>query len=275
MSLDDAVERNYSRPGLAQAILDALAATGKDTGRLKASDLNAADEFHLGWHEATLTLARDLDLSADRSLVELGSGLGGPARTFASLYGCRVTGIDLTRDYVDAARELTTRCGLDNLVRFDQGSVLALPYADASFDRATVIHVGMNIADKAQLFAEARRVLQPGGLFAVYDAMRMSRETLRYPMPWAETADTSFVAPVDEYRRLLAGAGLAIEAEHDRSDMVRDLARRMREEVETHGPPPVGLHLAMGPTAGERLANIRDALERGAIAPVAIIARAV
>ena len=102
-------------------------------------------------------------------MLDVGSGIGGPARYFASAYGCDVTGIDLTPAFVELANELTSRTGLADRVRFVQGSALALPFEAGSFDLATMNHVGMNIADKATLFAEVRRVLRPGGRFMIYE----------------------------------------------------------------------------------------------------------
>ena len=229
METEQQVARHYSRSGIEQAVIEALRAAARMSDRLAPGDLSGADEFHLGWHAATAELARDLGLGPDLHVLDVGCGIGGPARHFAAALGCRVTGIDLTAEFVEAAEALTRRCGLAGLVSFRQGSALAMPFPDAEFDAATLIHVGMNIADKAALFAEVRRVLKPGARFGVYDIMRMAEGELPYPMPWAATPDTSFVEPPETYRRLLAEAGFAIEAEHDRSDLALRLGREMRE----------------------------------------------
>ncbi|MGO1077446.1 class I SAM-dependent methyltransferase [Inquilinus sp. CA228] len=169
-----------------------------------------------------------------------------------------------------------SRCGLAHLVSFRQGSALAMPFPDTTFDAATLIHVGMNIADKAALFAEVRRVLKlkPGARFGVYEVMRMAEGELPYPMPWAAAPETSFVEPPETYRRLLRQAGFTIEAEHDRSELALRLGREARERAATRGPSPLGPHLLMGPGAPQRVANVMAAVERGLIAPVEIIARA-
>lgn len=274
METEQQVARHYGRSGIEPAILDALRASGKDVDHLAPGDLSGADEFHLGWHVATAELAKDLGLGPDLHVLEVGCGIGGPARHFAAAHGCRVTGIDLTAEFVEAAEALTRRCGLAGLVSFRQGSALAMPFADAEFDAATLIHVGMNIADKAALFAEVRRVLKPGARFGVYDIMRMAEGELPYPMPWAATPETSFVEPPETYRRLLREAGFTIEAEHDRSELALRLGREMREHAAIHGAPPLGLHLLMGPATRERIGNVMATLERGLIAPTEIIARA-
>lgn len=273
MDVERGVANHYSRSGLEEAILEALRAAGKDVDNLTAEDLSGADEFHLGWRAATVEFAKELGLASGMHVLDVGSGIGGPARYFAEAHRCRVTGVDLTEDFVQAASALTRRCGLAESVAFRQASALALPFQAETFDAATLIHVGMNIADKARLFSEVRRVLRPEARFGVYDIMRVGEGEIPFPMPWAATAETSFVEPVDVYRRLLAEAGFRIEKEQSRRDMSLQLGREMREKAAASGAPPVGLHLLMGPATEERLANVMSTLQRGTIAPVEVIAR--
>lgn len=275
MTTEQQVASHYTHGSLQQAIFDALKAMGKNPDRLSAGDLSAADEFHLGWLAATRALALDLGLARGMHVLDVGSGIGGPARFFAETHGCRVTGIDLTEEFVRVATELTRRCGLSELVSFKQGSALDLPFDAGTFDGATLIHVGMNIADKAKLFENVRRVLKPGALFGVYEVMRAGEGDLPYPMPWAQTIETSFVEAPETYRRLLSGAGFKIEREENRREFVLNLAREMREKAAIHGTPPLSLHVLMGPAWRDRLANVMSTLERGTIAPIEMVARAV
>src|SRR5262249_28744447 len=155
------------RGDLERLILDGVVAGGGDIARLRTTDISVVDEFHLGWHPATLELAKSLALTADQHVLDVGSGIGGPARTLAGTIGRPGTRIDLTEEFVRAANGLTKRVGLADRVAFRQGNALAMPFADATFDAATLIHVGMNIADKAKLFGEVKRALKPGGRFGV------------------------------------------------------------------------------------------------------------
>ena len=172
------------------------------------------------------------------------------------------------------ATALTRRCGLADKVRFRKASALALPFAENTFDVATMIHVGMNIEDKARLFKEARRVLRQDGHFAVYDIMKTAAADLPFPMPWAETAATSFVVPPETYHQLLIASGFEVTQEHNRRELALTLGREMRENAAKHGAPPLGLHLLMGPATPQRLGNVMGALQQGLIAPIEIIARA-
>jgi SAM-dependent methyltransferase len=274
MDTEQRVARHYTHGALEGAILNVLAAQGKNIEALTPSDLAGADEFHLGWHPATAELARELELASDMHVLDVGSGLGGPARHFAEAYRCRVTGIDLTEEFVRVAQSLTRRCGLDDRVRFQQGSALDMPFSDATFDAAAMIHVGMNIADKARLFRSVRRVLKPNARFAAYDVMLTGTDALPFPMPWADSPETSFVETPEAYRRLLSENEFVLESEHDRRDFSLALWRQMREHAALHGPPALGAHILMGSAAPARLGNVMTALEGGLIAPIAIIARA-
>lgn len=274
MNTEQQVAKHYTHGSLQQAILDALKQMGKDPERFAPMDLSTGDELHLGWLPATARLAKDLGLASGMHVLDVGSGVGGPARYFAEAHKCRVAGIDLTEEFVQVAAELTRRCGLSDLVSFRQASALDLPFEGGTFDAATLIHVGMNIAEKGKLFANVRRVLKPGALFGVYEVMRAGEGDLPYPMPWAQTPETSFVETPDTYRRLLTSAGFKIENEGNWREFALTLAREMREKAEKSGIPPLNQRILLGPTFRERLANVMASLERGIIAPVEMIARA-
>lgn len=273
MNTEQQVAKHYTHGSLQQVILDGLRQMGKDPERLAAADLSAADELHLGWLPATAALAEDLGFKPGLQVLDVGCGIGGPARFFAETHRCRVTGLDLTEEFVQVAAELTRRCGLGDLVSYRQGSALDLPFDAGTFDAATLIHVGMNIADKGKAFENVRRVLKPGGRFGVYDIMRTGEGDLPYPMPWAMAVETSFVETPEAYRRLLCGAGFTIDGEVNRREFALALAREMRGKAEKSGMPPLNQQLLMGSTFRERIGNVMAALERGIIAPVQIIAR--
>jgi ubiquinone/menaquinone biosynthesis C-methylase UbiE len=275
MSTEEKVASHYTHGSLETAILQTLADSGKDIDNLRIRDLAGVDEFHLGRHVATVELAHDLDLAEGMQLADIGSGLGGPARHFADSYGCVVSGIDLTAEFVQVANSLTARCGLTDLVSFRQGSALDLPFESAGFDRATLIHVGMNIEDKARLFSEIRRILKPGGRFGLYEIMQMRDGTLPFPMPWAMELETSFVRSPNVYRQLLQEAGFAVELEQDRSALAIRLAHEARAKAAAGEPRDQGFRTLMGPRAGERSSNVNMSVEAGLIAPIEIIARAV
>jgi SAM-dependent methyltransferase len=266
MDIDDVVRRHYRREGLEEVVLDALRRAGADLDALTIEDLAGLDQLHAGFGPATEHLLGRLDLTAGTALLDVGCGVGGPARMAAARHGCRVTGLDLSPDFVALARSLTERLRLADRVTFDVGSATEMPYADASFDRAMLNHTGMNIADKAQVFAEVRRVLRPGGLFAVYEQMRVGEGDLAYPMPWADDERSSFVVERTRYAELLGEAGFRVEHDEDRT-----------AANAAGGPPAPGTltpATLFGPSFGERMGNNIAAAMTGTLAAVLMVARA-
>jgi ubiquinone/menaquinone biosynthesis C-methylase UbiE len=274
MDDDSATARHYANGALEQAVFFALSASGKDLSALTGDDLAPVDEFHIGGRQATIDLATQAGFAAGSRLLDVGCGLGGASRFFAREMGCRVTGVDVTEDYVRVARELAARTGSGGDVSYQVGSALALPCQSGTFDGAYMLHVGMNVADKQKAFADIRRVLRPGGIFAIYDVMGEA-ETLAFPVPWASGPATNFVASAATYRRLLSEAGFVVEKERHRVQFALDFFRRMQARLAAPGgPPPLGLHILMGAETPRKVANMIDGLERGLIAPTEMIARA-
>ena len=273
MTVEQDVAQHYGRGGLEQAILDGLKAMGREPDAIGPDDLAGVDEFHIGGRQATIDLAGQLGLRPGMRLLDIGSGIGGAARFFAARYDCHVTGIDLTPEYVTLAEALSHRVGLGDRVDFRVGSALELPFENGSFDAATMLHVGMNIADKRALFERVRQVLAPGGAFAVYDVMRTGGGDLSFPVPWAATPASSFVATPEAYREALGAAGFEVIAERNRRDFAIEFFRQMRARIAESGPPPLGLHILMGADAPTKVANMIANLEAGRIAPVEMICR--
>jgi ubiquinone/menaquinone biosynthesis C-methylase UbiE len=274
MSIEQQVAAHYGRSGQEEVLLSALRKAGKDVDRLTTADLAPIDEFHLGWRPATVAFGKALAFPAGARVLDIGAGIGGPARYLAETFGVTVVGIDLTPEFVALANALTQRVGLSGRASFRDGNALALPFADASFDGAYTIHVAMNIADKAKLTREARRVLKPGAVFGIYDVMRAGAGDLPYPLPWAQTAETSFVEAPAAYRQWLEEAGFTIVSERDRAAEAREIVSANRERLEREGEAALGTHTLTGPGWKERSANVGKALQQGLIAPVEIIARA-
>lgn len=203
------VEGHYGMEGAAQRILDALEKAG--VTEITPQTLGPADQLHAGGIDATRNLARMAQMKAGARVLDIGSGLGGPARVFASEFACDVTGIDLTPEFVRDATVLTERCGLADTVRFDVGSALELPYGDASFDVVVTEHAVMNIKDRDTFYREAFRVLKPGGVFAFYDTLRGDGPEPTYPLPWAPTSEISFLLTAGQTRDSIGKAGFVEE----------------------------------------------------------------
>lgn len=205
----------WERKHLADTILAALAAAGKDLAALTVDDLAASDHFHGGGKPATMRLARLLDARPGLRVLDVGGGLGGPARTLAAEFGCEVTVVDPTESYVEAARTLTARLGLEGRVRHDVGDGLDLPYEAATFDVVWTQNSGMNIADKTRLYRGFRRVLRAGGRLALQEPMAGPVQPCVFPLMWTRDGSTSFLLPPESMRALIADAGFLERAWED------------------------------------------------------------
>jgi MPBQ/MSBQ methyltransferase len=205
----DTLNATYGSVRLADRLLQSLKAVGYDLDRLSAADLITFDELHVMGRQATVELGRLAGLTDAMRVLDIGSGLGGSARTLAAEFGCHVTGVDLSAEFVEAARVLSDRVGLAEWVDFRHGDALNLPFEENRFDAAFMIHVTMNIADKKGLFAEAGRVLKPRGKLVLWEIFKIAESDLAYPVPWAEDESFSFLIPMAEMVALVEAAGFS------------------------------------------------------------------
>ena len=256
--LDD-VRDHYRATGLTERLKTALAALGPEDQRLTPQQLGALDQFHTRGLAATAELARLAGITADMSVLDVGSGVGGPARFLAATCGCRVTGVDLSEPFVDAARYLTERTGQSGQVSFKTASAPELPFDDGRFDVVLLQHVAMNIADRARLYREIRRVLKSGGRFATFDVVLRSGEPY-YPVPWARTPATSFLLTAAATREAIEPAGFHSLAWQDDTEAAKAWIAQLRAS----GPPPSpNLGVVMGPDFAQLAANLGRNLMEG------------
>ncbi len=262
------VERHYARGHTLDTILMALRGQGKDPSRLSPMDLAPVDEFHIRGRDATVELAARLRLTPGLQVLDIGCGLGGSARYLATEHGCAVTGVDLTEEYVDAARSLADRVGVHERVDFRTASALALPFPDGAFDVVWTEHAQMNIEDKRAFYAEAARVLAPGGRLVFHDFFKGDGGPVQFPVPWADAAAISFLVAPDDARAILRGLGLRIVDWVDQTEAACAwLEDRLRQP-----PSPLGIHLLMGPTARLKLENVVRNLRDGRVAVIQAVA---
>src|SRR5215472_5117684 len=274
MSSQQDVSQHYTHGNLVAAISSGIESTGKTINSVTVDDLAPADEFHIGGRQASEDFLGQLNLTPEKHVLDVGCGLGGAARFVASRYGCQVTGIDLTPEFIEAAKVISGWVGLDNRISLHLGSALAMPFADHVFDCAYMLHVGMNIADKIKLCSEVNRVLRPSSLFGIYDVMRIGDGEIAYPVHWAATAASSAVATPAQYREALEKSGFTIVAERNRRDFALAQYDQLRARTAAAGgPPPLGLHILMGSNTPDYVRYMIENVSTGRIAPVELIAR--
>jgi ubiquinone/menaquinone biosynthesis C-methylase UbiE len=273
MNTERDVAGHYSRGVLRDRLHAALAEDGVDPRHPTLEALAPYDQFHGRGLEATVEIADALTIDAANHILDIGSGIGGPARYFAARFGCRVTGIDLTAEFCDVARELTRSLGLEAKVEFALGNALAMPFASGSFDGAYSMNVSMNIADKAALYREIHRVLKPGGWLMLSEIAKGAGGDPDYPTPWAAGARTSFLASAEATRSGLVAAGFDVVQVRSTREQALASAARARAMVDRgERPPHRAVSLIHGEIAAEAMANTARGLADGRLEPIEVLA---
>jgi sarcosine/dimethylglycine N-methyltransferase len=236
--------------------------------RILAAGIASADQFHTGGLISTREMAVLAGLTTGHELLDIGCGIGGPARILAAEFGCRVTGIDLAPEFVRSARVLTEVCGLSDRVTFIEGNALAMPFEDSRFDVAWTQHVVMNIEDRPGFYRETARVLKPGGRLAFFDILAGSGEPPDYPLPWADQPSISFLSTADETRAFLAEAGFEQVAWEDPTP---SYAAMLAALANAPAGSPLTLQVVLGDRMPSKIAHVLDGSRDGRL----VFARAV
>lgn len=252
---DRSVSDHYGRGDLGRIILAALRAAGKDPDALTVEDLAPIDQLHVHGKEATLELARLTGLTPAMKVLDVGGGIGGPARTLASEFGCALTVLDLTEEFCRVGEMLTARTRLSDRVTFRLGNALDMPFSDNSFDVVWVQHSSMNIAAKERFFAEIYRVLRSGGRLALHEIMAGSVTPIHFPVPWARNPLISHLWPPETVRTLIKGMGFKEVAWVDATaSAVAGVKKRLAAIQATPGMQ-LGQHVLFGPDFAQMLHN--------------------
>lgn len=262
------INDHYSAENLEERVLSAFKEHGKDISSLTREDIAAFEEFHIRGREATREMAQLVDADKGSQVIDIGSGVGGPARTLAAEYGCEVTGVDLVEEYCRTAETFTDMVGLSDRVKFQQGNALDLPFEDASFDVAWMEHMTMNIEDKKQLMEEAYRVLRPDGRLALYEICAGPGGETLFPVPWAKHAGLSFLVAPDELQEIIESSGFERAAWQDVTPESLEWFKNKLNQMQSRpndAPVPLGINLLLGETAPTMMKNTVRNLEEDRI----------
>ena len=269
--LAGAIAEQYARPRLLEAVLAALEEDGH--ANPTPDTLAAVDEFHTAGRVATLRALSLIQFRPDMRVIDAGCGLGGAARLVAVKHLCHVSGLDLTPEYIEVATALSELMGISHLCRFHVGNVLDMPFGNASFDVGMTFHVAMNIDDRARFYSELYRVLRPSARLCIFDVMKGPTIGMEYPVPWANSADISFLRTLEETIELLAAAGFSTEIHQSfRFPAMSYYRIGIAGAARSNQQHAVGLHLLTGSHGHQKLNNYVCALERHQIDPMFIVA---
>jgi len=264
------LEGQYATGLTRESIEAALVAAGMDLDDLQRVDLAVLEDFHTMGRIATGQLADLAGVGSDDEVLDAGSGVGGTARYLADRFGCRVTAVDLTEEYCEASRWLNQLVGLDGLISVRQGDVTNLPLPSAGFTVVFSQHVQMNVADKARLYAEARRVLRRGGRLVIWDILAGEPGEVDFPLPWADHPAFNLLVAAGRLRVAIEGSGFSVT---DWTDLTAEAVEVMESFLATP-PGRLGLHVFV-PDFAEKANNLVRGLAAGRLRAVRAMAEAV
>ena len=265
----DVARSHYGAPELTTTIREMLRKIVPDGQLVTLAQLAQLDQFHTRGMVATEDLAALTSIDRSTRVLDLGCGIGGPARFLAATYGCRVIGVDLSESFIEAAKYLTERCGMEEQVSFQVGNALQLQLPTGTFDLVFLQHVAMNIEDRATLYKEIARVLSPGGKLAMYDVVLRTGE-VKYPVPWARDEEASFLLTEHATREALIAAGMFPLAWRDDSDLAKEWFARPRPASAGTG---LTLSVVLGPDFPALTANLGSNLAEGRIGILSAISQ--
>jgi SAM-dependent methyltransferase len=264
---------HWGRGDIYGLITSALKKMSKPLEKLTMEDLAPVDHFHARGFPATVDLADKLPIRVGQHLLDIGCGLGGPARYIARRFQCRVSGVDITESFVEAANRLTALLHMQGQVKIEHGDGNQLPYADSHFDGAYTQHVTMNVADRPKFFAEALRVLKPGAFFALTEHGLGPNGNPHYPLPWSEDGRGAYLLLPSQTRSILEETGFeGIVIEDTGAEYVAAYKIAI-EKAENGALPPLGTHILLGATALQKTRNTARNIEEGRTHPIQLVCR--
>lgn len=259
-TLNALIENHYHSPGLYENILERLEDLNVNMNSVSRSDIAGVDEFHVRGAEVSRELASQIKLDHSR-VLDVGCGLGGPSRMLAEEYNCRVTGIDLSHEYIRTARGLSKLVGLQDNTNYIQSDALELPFENGSFDVVWTQHVQMNIRHKLKFYSEIERVLTEHGTFIYYDILKTDGGEVKFPMPWANDSSASFLTTPSKMDDMLERLCFKNLHTTDQTHQGKHFLTGLFEKLKVNGPPKLGLNVLMGSSTREKLGNILLGLE--------------
>lgn len=276
MTTTSAIASHYTRGDLLERLRAALRTDGVDPDVATMEQLAPYDQFHGRGEEATADVASILPAKKGDHLLDIGSGIGGPARYLAKRFGCHISGVDLTAEFCDVATALTKLLRMEGQVDFRQGDALKMSFADATFDGAYSMNVSMNIADKAGLYREIHRVLKPGGWLMLSEIAQGPGGAPTYPTPWAARESESFLSTPEQTKAGLEAAGFRFERFRDTLKDALEYGARSRAAVERgEKPPHRAVQVIHGEIAREMASSNARNMAQGRLIPIELLARKV
>jgi len=262
----------YSPNDLYNKIIAGLNKLGKDLSKITLDDLQPVDEFHIRGDTATKELIKLSAFTPDMHILDVGCGIGGSTRRLSHETGCRVTGIDLSDEYIDTAQRLTQLLNMQERVTFHAASALALPFDDSAFDGVWSLQMNMNVDDKLSWLKETYRVLKPGGRAVLYEVCGNKNTPLYFPVPWAQDSSMSFLVPPESFREVITAAGFDITVWNDKTGLARQAFAQVKAPVGEPNLPVLGVYLLVGNDISAKAYNLHRNLDEERVSLIETVA---
>lgn len=256
----------YSPNDLYNKIIEGLNKLGKDLSKITLNDLQPVDEFHIRGDTATNELIKLASFTPDMHILDVGCGIGGSTRRLSYETACRVTGLDLSDEYIDVAKRLTQLLNMQDKVDFHAASALDMPYEDNAFDGVWSLQMNMNVEDKLSWLKEVYRVLKPGGKAVLYELCSYKQLPKHFPVPWAQDSSMSFLVPPHEFRELILDAGFSIDVWNDKTSLAREAFADVKQPVGKSQLPVLGVYMLVGDDIAMKAYNLHRNLEDESVA---------
>lgn len=255
-NIKNSVINQYTRENIYETIVQKLHEQGVEKNEITRGHISSVDEFHIKGAEVSLEIAKEAELSKELKVLDVGCGIGGPARMIADVFGCSVTGVDLTNEFIRSARLLSQLVGLSEKTEFVTADATELPFENKTFDVVWTQHAQMNIKEKEKLYSEIHRVLKKGGRFIYYDIFSSENEDLKFPLPWADESSISFLIKLNDFGKLMKETGFKELLRKDRTSESIDFFETVFENNKKEGSPKIGLNIFMTEQTSFKLSNL-------------------
>ena len=265
------IENFWTRGDLYSRINQAMSDSGLNNKKLEIEDLFPIDQYHARGIGATKDLGKRMPITENQKILDVGCGLGGPARYYAKEFKCHITGVDITPSFIEIGNNFNRLTSMSTMVDLYVGNGEKLEFEDEVFDGAYSQHVTMNISDRMKFFSEIYRVLKKGSFFAFTEHGLGPIGNPNFPLPWADNQDMSFLLPPAKTVTILKEIGFINIKLIETGDKYIEGYEKLIQKQPKSEKPTLGIHVIGGSSMHERSINSMRSIKENRTLPFEIV----